>query len=137
MYICCTNSKYKKRLHINNSKIELEKIKYKDIYWYFIISITCLKQFLFGRMCTLAWKSIKINFGKPSSNCHSFQHKDTRLQSFQYKPLHRILHCNEWLKNIRIKSESTYSYCNEIDTIAHFLINCIRNKYFCKSWSRW
>ncbi len=32
--ICCTNSKYKKHLHIYNSKIELEKVKCKDIYIY-------------------------------------------------------------------------------------------------------
>ncbi len=47
------------------------------------------------------------------------------------------LNNNEWLKNIKIKSESTCSYCNEIDTITHFLIDCISNKYFWKSWARW
>ncbi len=44
---------------------------------------------------------------------------------------------NEWLKNIKIKSESTCSYWNEIDTITHFLIDCISNKYFWKSRARW
>ncbi len=51
--------------------------------------------------------------------------RDTRLQSFQCKILHRTCPCNEWLKNIKIKSESTCSYCNEIDTITHFLIDII------------
>ncbi len=40
-------------------------------------------------------------------------------------------------KNIKIKSESTCSYCNEIDTITHFLFDSISNKYFWKSWARW
>ncbi len=40
-------------------------------------------------------------------------------------------------KNIKIKSESTCSYFNKIDTITHFLIDCINNKYFRKNWARW
>ncbi len=40
-------------------------------------------------------------------------------------------------KNFKIKSESTCSYYNEIDTITHFLIDCISDKYFWKSWARW
>ncbi len=63
--------------------------------------------------------------------------RDTSIQSFQYKILHRTLPCNQWLNNIKINSEKTCSYCNEIDTITHFLIECKSNKYFWKGWSRW
>ncbi len=63
--------------------------------------------------------------------------RDTSLQSFQYKILHGTLPYNEWLNNIKINSEKTFPYCNEIYTITHFLIECKTNKYFWKGWSRW
>ncbi len=63
--------------------------------------------------------------------------RDTSIQSFQYEILHRILPYNEWLNNIKINSEKTCCYCNEIYTITHLLIECKRNKYFWKGWSRW
>ncbi len=50
--------------------------------------------------------------------------RDTSIQSFQCKVLHRTLPFNEWLNNIKINSENTCSFCNEIDTITHFLIEC-------------
>ncbi len=31
----------------------------------------------------------------------------------------------------------TCSYCNNIDAIAHFLIDCNSNKFFWKSWAKW
>ncbi len=40
-------------------------------------------------------------------------------------------------KIIKINSENTCSYCNEIDTITHSLIYCKSDKHFWKGWARW
>ncbi len=41
------------------------------------------------------------------------------------------------VKNIRIKTDDICSYCNNIDTISHFLIDSKSNKLFWKGWARW
>ncbi len=50
--ICCTNSEYKKRLHINDSKMDLEKVKCKEIYWHLINNITHMPKAI------LAWENV-------------------------------------------------------------------------------
>ncbi len=62
--------------------------------------------------------------------------RHTTIQTFQYKITHRILACNEWLNNIKIKTCNTCSFCNDKDTISHFLIDC-NSKFFGKSWAKW
>ncbi len=74
-------------------------------------------------------------FGKESLKCLSSA--PDRQQYKHFKIIHRILACNEWLKNITIKICNTCSFCNDIDTISHFLINCNSNKFFGKSWAKW
>ncbi len=32
-------------------------------------------------------------------------------------------------KNIKIKEEKTCSFCNDVDSITHFLIYCTSNKF--------
>ncbi len=74
------------------------------------------------RLCNSAYMvTIKINI---------FLVRQTTIQTFQYKTIHRILACNEWLKNIKIKICNTCSFCNDIDTISHVLIDCNSNKFF-------
>ncbi len=55
----------------------------------------------------------------------------------QNKIIHRTLPCNGWLNNIKIKNNNICSYCNNNDTITHFLIDCTSNKIFWKIWARW
>ncbi len=62
--------------------------------------------------------------------------RHTAIQTFQYRIIHRTLACNEWLKNIKIKSVNTCSFCNNVDSISHFLINC-RSNIFWKSSAKW
>ncbi len=51
--------------------------------------------------------------------------------------MHKTLPYYEWLKNIRIKTDEICSYCNNIDAISHFVIDCNSNKLFWKSWAIW
>lgn len=59
--------------------------------------------------------------------------RDTKYQAFQYKVLQRIVPCNKYLANIRIKKEDTCTFCDEIDSIQHFLLDCENTRLF---WSR-
>lgn len=50
--------------------------------------------------------------------------RDTKLQAFQYKLIHRVLPCNRYLHNIRIKESDICSFCTEKDTLQHFFWTC-------------
>ncbi len=56
--------------------------------------------------------------------------KFVERQSFQYKLLHRVIACNAWLKNVRIKNTPTCQYCNEDDDIQHFHLFCSKTHDF-------
>ena len=50
--------------------------------------------------------------------------RETQLQSFQYKIIHRIIACNKKLFDMKIKDSPTCNFCNQIDDIDHFFFNC-------------
>lgn len=50
--------------------------------------------------------------------------RDTKLQAFQHKLIHRIIPCNKYLSNIRIKQEDSCPNCGEQDTLPHFFYHC-------------
>ncbi len=61
----------------------------------------------------------------------------TAIQTFQCKIIHRTLPCNGWLNNIKIKSNNICTYCNSIDSISHFYIECKANNKFWNGWAKW
>jgi exonuclease III len=63
--------------------------------------------------------------------------RETKIQSFQLKLLHRITSCNKWLFNIKIKDSDKCSYCNNVDDIPHFFINCPKVLEFWGYWFNW
>lgn len=52
--------------------------------------------------------------------------RETKLQSFQIKILYRIVPCNQYLQRLRIKGNDKCDYCNETDTLEHFLYYCAK-----------
>jgi DNA-directed RNA polymerase subunit L len=50
--------------------------------------------------------------------------KDTRILSLQYKITHRILACNDKLNTWKIKDNKICNFCDQIDTIEHYLYTC-------------
>ena len=50
--------------------------------------------------------------------------RETKLQTFQYKILHRIITCNKKLFDMKIKDSPKCSYCEAVDNIAHFFVSC-------------
>ncbi len=75
-------------------------------------------------------------FGKTIFKMPVICSRHTSIQAFQYKIIHRTLPCNEWLKNIKIKPDSKCTYCNNTDSITHFLIDCKSNNLFWKRWAK-
>ena len=76
------------------------------------------------------WKQLFTNSFK---NC-----RETIIQSFQYKLLHRTIPCNQWLHNIKIKDTNTCDLCPTlIDTIQHHLIMCPNIHQFWMSFFLW
>ena len=77
----------------------------------------------------LNWKLIYSNAFK---SCRS-----TKLQSFQYKIINRVIACNHWLFNIKIKDNPNCDSCKIDDTLAHFFIECVHVKPFWISFKQW
>ena len=50
--------------------------------------------------------------------------RETKLQSFQYKIIHRIINCNKKLFNMKIKNSPVCTYCDQTDDIGHFFFLC-------------
>jgi hypothetical protein len=61
----------------------------------------------------------------------------TKLQALQYKIVNKIINCNYWLHKIKIKDEPTCRFCDEIETLQHFLFGCKTTKQFWKAMLSW
>jgi hypothetical protein len=75
------------------------------------------------------WKHIYENVKK--STC------STKLCSFHYKIIHRIINCKEKLVKWNILSSPICSSCPEIETIEHMLIYCTTAKTFWRHFFNW
>ncbi len=58
--------------------------------------------------------------------------RETKIETLQYKILHRIISCNKWLFNIKIKTSDVCDYCKDIDVIPHFFFHCMNVREFWK-----
>jgi hypothetical protein len=63
--------------------------------------------------------------------------KETKLKAFQYKILNNLIPCNLYLKRIGKSLVNTCAYCNELDDIAHYLIECNETKPIWLKLLRW
>lgn len=63
--------------------------------------------------------------------------RETKIQSFQYQLLNRLLPCNTFLKRLRISETDLCATCKVNDSIAHFLLNCEKVKPFWDGISTW
>lgn len=50
--------------------------------------------------------------------------EESILQSFQFRVLHRILPCNHWLNTLKITPSPICTFCDNDDTIIHYLAHC-------------
>ncbi len=92
-------------IKIDNKHTTIDKVKYRDYHWHLIkykhyTPKTSKKN---GQLHTLILTMQNKKYGQelfyyPFKCC-----SETKIQSFQYKPIHRIIPCNSWLNNITIK----------------------------------
>ena len=63
--------------------------------------------------------------------------RETNLQSFQYRVIHRIIPCNKWLHNITVKSSSLCDFCENEDNLIHYFMHCSNTKIFWNYFFNW
>lgn len=63
--------------------------------------------------------------------------RETKIQSFHYKVLHKILPCGSYLRRIRIKESEWCQFCDETDSITHFLFMCEKVRPFWNKLCEW
>lgn len=63
--------------------------------------------------------------------------RETKIQSFQYKLLNRLLPCNTFLKRLRISETDLCDTCQVRDSVAHFLFGCKKVKPFWDAICTW
>lgn len=59
--------------------------------------------------------------------------RETKLQSFHFRIAHRIITCNKYLSDIRMREDAACHSCNMRDTITHFFVECQTVREF---WTR-
>ena len=92
---------------------------------------TCLYRWqnIFPHLEELPWKDIfKLSFNIT---------RETSLQSFQYKILHRTITCRKKLHEMRLIDNPLCPNCGEVDDLSHFFIQCNYVKVFWTSLFSW
>ena len=133
------NSKYERIIKVNldtHNTALFQYLKSKDIYWSMFKTINknikpkCMAKW--GELFDFEGENWDNIFSTPFKAC-----KETALQSFQYKIVHRIIACNHWLYNLKIKNSPNCTKCNKDDTICHFFIFCDGLEQFWESFMTW
>ena len=63
--------------------------------------------------------------------------RETKLQSLQYRILHRIVPCKKWLYVQTVIDSPNCTVCNEVDDILHYFVDCTGVRDFWYSLERW
>lgn len=63
--------------------------------------------------------------------------REVRLQSFCYRILNRIIPCNVYLRQIRVKNSEECSFCSNRDDLYHFFYGCEDTAKFWKGVCKW
>lgn len=58
--------------------------------------------------------------------------RETKLHTFQYRIYHRLITCNRYLHKMKIRVNPLCNFCQQEDTIIHFLVEC---KYVRSFWA--
>jgi hypothetical protein len=124
-------------LNINNTIVPISKWSTKMIYWKFISNrrktpTGCRR---WAEIYTGLsdnedlWKNI---FFLPFETV-----RETQLQTFQYKIIHRLITCNAKLFKMKLTDSPICSYCHEEDTIHHFFLFCPKVREFWSLFFNW
>ena len=121
-------------LNLNECVTDLISISTKEIYWFYVSQ---------KKSPLISVGKWQLDFGIDSEmwpDIFRFSFKtvrETKIQSFQYRVLSRILPCNYWLHKLRIKQNNLCDFCRSVDTIEHFLVCCPANRSFWNELEIW
>lgn len=90
------------------------------------------------------WLDLVTSFDPPLNDQWQWIYKlpyrttrETKLQAFQFRLLHRIIPCNRYLSNIRIRQDDLCTHCGTQDNLQHFFFLCALVQDFWKKISTW
>ncbi len=131
-----TNTKYTLPLQVclMDTRIEYTKIKAKRVYNTFVI------RKLERPTALCKWEQSYDIEEEDWVNIFALPYsctRETRLQAFQYRIIHRILPCRKWLHTLTVVDSNLCILCNEVDDIEHFLFSCSTTRMFWKHLERW
>ncbi len=89
--------------------------------------------------CKNRWENIYVNVSFDWNFCFAkiMLINDTKLQSFQFKIVHRIFACNRYIAKGNINISENCENCNVIDTIEHYFCHCNLVKNFWVQLNEW
>ena len=122
----------------SSRSIAITKLKTRQVYW-MLIDVSCHIKKVTPKSIA-KWKNIFPVHDNEWSNifCLPFcTYRSTKLQSFQYRLLHRVITCNHWLFKAKIKDSPNCEKCNIDDSIEHFFLKCTDVQPFWTSLNKW
>jgi len=121
-------------LTLGNVNVPMSTLETNQIYWHLvhmkIKEPTCLSK----------WNEI---YDHDPADWEEFFYlpysvtRETKLQTFQYKILHRIFPCRYWLHICKVVNNDKCLICTETDSISHYFIDCVPNQTFWQCLTRW
>ena len=119
---------------INKVKINIHKVTCKNFYLFFSELIFQRPTAIFAwdkifEITPTEWKQI---FTIPYKVC-----KETKIQSFQYKILHRIFPCNSKLFKWQISLTDKCNTCQQLDNLEHYFYYCQGCREFWEKIQTW
>ena len=118
-----------------NGTFHINKCDTKKLYWNFVMKNarkpTCIRRW------SEIYTDIEENNWQDIFDLAFRVSRETKIQSLQYKIIHRIVNCNKKLYDWKIKDSAKCSYCLNEDDVCHFFLHCPRTNGFWKHFINW
>jgi len=113
-------------LNCNNNEKPFRTTQNRDIYKSFQNTTNIIPK------CQTHWENVlsisnadwKYYFTIPKVD------RESKVQSFQYKIIHRIFSCNKYVSKFNKEVSNICSYCQSIDDICHYFFGCNKTRNF-------
>ena len=119
---------------LNSKYYNITKLKSKDFYWQLVNSSISVPT------SQLKWSEIYPNIDFDWKSIYSlpyFTSRETKLQTFQYKILHRFFPCNYYVSKWNNEVESLCLNCGLDDTLEHYFFDCALVYPFWDTFKKW
>ena len=120
-------------LNFGTHSLSIKYISNREVYWKLI------KQIQISHVTKTKWESeLNINPEKWEKIFYnSFKIRETKIRSFQYKLLMKLVPCNLYLYKIGRTNSDKCNSCNETDDLIHYFYECEEVIVFWNSFSNW